>query len=172
MRFVGLDVHVATTSVCMRDSAGRILHETVIPTTAPALRRYVRVHRGPLAVVLEEGSLASWVYQVLAGSVAKLVVCNPRHNRLLHSGLKNDRVDAAKLAELLRLGAVQHDTQPVAIRELVLHYDVLVTDVMRARRVDIRAERPPHRWTGRAHEFAASSALVAAAPYRVRESAD
>jgi hypothetical protein len=34
--------------------------------------------------------------------VEKLVVCNPRKNALLKDGNKNDRIDARKLAELLR----------------------------------------------------------------------
>ena len=34
----------------------------------------------------------------------KVVVCNPRKNALLKSGNKNDRIDARKLAELLRNG--------------------------------------------------------------------
>jgi hypothetical protein len=115
-RFVGLDVHDQTTSICMRDREGRILHETVIPTSAAALRRYFRVHRGRIAVTVEEGSLAGWVYQILHDRVADLLVCNPRHNRLLNAGSKSDRIDARKLSELLRLGAltlVHHDAQPL-----------------------------------------------------------
>jgi hypothetical protein len=34
--------------------------------------------------------------------VDKLVVCNPRKNALLKDGNKSDRIDARKLAELLR----------------------------------------------------------------------
>lgn len=163
-RFVGLDVHDATTSICMRDRDGRILHETVIPTTTAALRRYFRLHRGRIAVTFEEGTLASWLYQILHEQVALLIVCNPRHNRLLNVGSKSDRIDARKLSELLRLGAlrpVHHDAHPVEIRELVAHYDVLVTDsirvmvrirsIYRANGVRVEGEnahesRPRKRW--------------------------
>ncbi len=34
--------------------------------------------------------------------VDKLVVCNPRKNALLKDGNKSDRIDARKLADLLR----------------------------------------------------------------------
>lgn len=134
-RFVGLDVHDKTTSICMRDRDGRVLHETVIPTTAAALRRYFRLHRGPIAATFEEGPLAGWLYQVLHDRVDDLLVCDPRRNRLLKAGSKSDRIDARKLSELLRIGAlhrVHHDAQPIAIRELVAHYDALVADVVRA----------------------------------------
>jgi len=106
----------------------------VIPTTKAALRRYFRMHRGQIAATIEEGTLAGWLYQLLHDQVADLLVCDPRHNRLLNAGSKSDRIDARKLSELLRIGAlrrVHHDAQPVAIRELVAHYDVFVADAVR-----------------------------------------
>ena len=39
--------------------------------------------------------------------VKYLVVCNPKHNHLLKQGSKNDRIDARKLANLLRLNALK-----------------------------------------------------------------
>jgi hypothetical protein len=41
---------------------------------------------------------------VLKPQVHELVVCNPRRNALLKEGSKSDKVDARKLAELLRSG--------------------------------------------------------------------
>jgi hypothetical protein len=38
--------------------------------------------------------------------VTKVVVCNPRKNALLKEGNKSDRIDARKLAELLRNGSL------------------------------------------------------------------
>jgi transposase len=54
-------------------------------------------------VTFEEGTWAAWLYDLLKAHVAKLVVCNPRKNALLQDGNKSDRIDARKLAELLRL---------------------------------------------------------------------
>jgi hypothetical protein len=53
-------------------------------------------------VTFEEGTWAAWLYDLLKPHVAKLVVCNPRKNALLKDGNKSDRIDARKLAELLR----------------------------------------------------------------------
>lgn len=132
-RFIGLDVHQATTSICVRDRAGRIVEQCVIPTTAPALRRYFPPRRS-VAVAFEEGPLAAWLFRLLTGRVGQLVVCNPRYNRLIRAGVKNDRIDAAKLSELLRLGAlhpVHHDRTPLLLREFVAHYSTIVNDTMR-----------------------------------------
>jgi hypothetical protein len=39
--------------------------------------------------------------------VTKIVVCDPRRNALLKEGNKSDKVDARKLAELLRAGLLR-----------------------------------------------------------------
>jgi transposase len=54
------------------------------------------------APALEEGTCSAWLYDLLHPHVDKLVVCNPRKNALLKDGNKSDRIDARKLAELLR----------------------------------------------------------------------
>lgn len=133
-RFVGMDVHEATTSICIRDRRGNILQEIIIPTTASALRRFFPRHRKRWAVTFEEGPLAQWLYELLAGRVAQLVVCNPRYNRLIRDGSKSDRIDAAKLSELLRVGGlrpVRHTLKPEPITEMAKHYEALVGDSLR-----------------------------------------
>ena len=129
-RFVGLDVHRETTSICVRDRAGKVVEQTVIATTAAAIRRFFRPRLGTV-VTAEEGPLAAWLYRLLHGRVDDVFICNPRYNRLLRAGVKNDRIDAAKLAELLRLGAlhrVHHELTPIALRELVAHYSIVISD--------------------------------------------
>src|SRR5262249_37863444 len=67
--------------------------------------------------------------------VNKLVVCNPRKNALLKHGNKNDRIDARKLAELLRLDnlkPVYHgETSVRTLRELAPSYLTIVKDLTR-----------------------------------------
>jgi hypothetical protein len=63
------------------------------------------------------------------------VVCNPRKNALLKHGNKSDRIDARKLADLLRL----NDLEPVyhgetgvrMLRELARSYLTIVKDLSR-----------------------------------------
>jgi len=40
----------------------------------------------------------------LQPQVARVLVCDPRRNALLKEGNKSDRIDARKLADLLRTG--------------------------------------------------------------------
>ena len=71
--------------------------------------------------------------------MAKLVVCNPRKNALLKDGNKSDRIDARKLAELLRgnqLKAVYHgETGMRMLRELARSYLTIVKDTARVKSV-------------------------------------
>ena len=53
----------------------------------------------------------AWLHDLLKPYGTHVVVCDPRKNALLKSGNKNDRIDARKLADLLRtelLSAVYH----------------------------------------------------------------
>src|SRR6516225_3691913 len=54
-----------------------------------------------------EGTWAAWLYDVLRPHVQEIVVCNLRRNALLKEGSKGDKIDARKLAELLRSGMLR-----------------------------------------------------------------
>jgi transposase len=86
-------------------------------------------------VTFEEGTWATWLYDLLKPHVDELVVCNPRKNAPLKDGNKSDRIDARKLAELLRgnqLKPVYHgETGMRMLRELARSYLTIVKDVSR-----------------------------------------
>jgi len=64
--------------------------------------QFIQGLRGDLHVTLEEGSWSAWLYDLLKPHVTRLVVCDPRKNALLKEGNKSDKIDARKLADLLR----------------------------------------------------------------------
>jgi len=101
-KYIGLDVHQATISVAVMDSKGKIIMESVLETKAATILKFFGGLRGTLSVTFEEGTWSVWLYDLLNPHVNKLVVCNPRKNALLKDGNKSDRIDACKLAELLR----------------------------------------------------------------------
>ena len=75
----------------------------------------------------------AWLYDLLQPHVAQLVVCNPVKNALFRDGNKSDRIDARKLAELLRgnhLKPVYHGETDVRMqRELARSYPPIVRDL-------------------------------------------
>ena len=101
-KYIGLDVHQATIVVAVLDSSGRLVMESILETEAAAILQFFAGLRGTVSVTFEEGTWSVWLYDLLNPHVDKLVVCNPRKNALLKDGNKSDRIDARKLAELLR----------------------------------------------------------------------
>jgi transposase len=109
--------------------------ESIVETKASTLLDFLHGLRGELHVTLEEGTWATWLYEVLQPHVREVVVCNSRRNALLKEGSKNDRVDARKLSELLRAGllrAVYHGENGLrTLRELARSYEVVSKDLRR-----------------------------------------
>jgi transposase len=100
-KYIGLDVHQATISVAVVDSAGKLVMEAILETKAETILQFLRGLRGSLHVTFEEGTWAAKLHDLLQPHVTRVVACDPRKNALLKAGNKNDRIDAHKLAELL-----------------------------------------------------------------------
>jgi hypothetical protein len=110
-KYIGMDVHKESISIAVRNADGKIVMECVIETKASMILQFLDGLRGDLYVTFEEGTWATWLYDLLKPHVTKLVVCDPRRNALLQDGNQNDRVDARKLSDLLylnKLNAVYH----------------------------------------------------------------
>src|SRR5215475_5558443 len=103
-KYIGMDVHKETISVAVLNSAGKLVMESILETKAATIVEFIQGLRGDLYVTFEEGTWAAWLYDLYKPYVTKVVVCNPRRNALLKEGNKTDRIDARKLAELLRAG--------------------------------------------------------------------
>ena len=102
--YVGLDVHEASICLAVLDQKGKLVMESVGETSAATALGFLKGLRGQVEVTFEEGTHAAWLYGTLQRAEVKVVVCDPRRNRLLRDGNKSDRVDARKLAQLLRAG--------------------------------------------------------------------
>ena len=135
VKYIGLDVHKEAIAIAVLNGAGKFVMESIVETKASTLLDFLHGLRGELHVTLEEGTWAAWLYDVLKPHVGEIVVCNPRRNALLKEGSKSDKVDARRLAELLRTGmvrAVYHGENGLrALRELARSYEVVSKDLKR-----------------------------------------
>jgi len=102
-KYIGMDVHKESISIAVRNDAGKIVMECVIETKTSAILEFVDGLRGDLHVTFEEGTWAAWLYDLLKPHVTELVVCDPRKNASMREGNQSDKIDARRLAELLRL---------------------------------------------------------------------
>ena len=80
-KYVGLDVHQATTVIVVREESGRIIVRTIVPTEATPLTEFFRSVRGSVHVSFEEGTQSHWLYTLLVPLVMRVVVCNRRDAR-------------------------------------------------------------------------------------------
>ncbi len=103
-KYIGMDVHNEATTIAVISAAGKLVMESIVETKASTIVQLIEGLRGELYVTFEEGTWATWLYELLKPRVRKVVVCDPRKNALLKASNKSDRIDARKLAELLRGG--------------------------------------------------------------------
>lgn len=132
-KYVGMDVHQASTVASVRDDSGRLIVRSILPTHGPSLTEFFSGMRGARHVVFEEGTQSQWLYDLLVPIVDRVVVCDGRRAR--REGNKGDRVDADRLSELLRLGGlhpVYHGSSHRAdLKELTRAYRSVVEDSVR-----------------------------------------
>ena len=134
-KYIGMDVHKESISIAVMNAAGKIVMECVIETKASMILQFIDGLRGDVRVTFEEGTWAAWLYDLLKPHVSEVLVCNPRKNALLKDGSKSDRIDARKLAELLRgnhLKPVYHGEHGLrTLKELARSYLTINKDVAR-----------------------------------------
>ena len=104
-------------------------------TKASSILQFIHGLRGELHVTWEEGTWAAWLYDLLQPQVKRVLVCDPRRNALLKEGNKSDKIDARKLADLLRTGMVRpvyHGEHGLrTLRELGRSYQTISQDLNR-----------------------------------------
>src|SRR5436853_785544 len=134
-KYIGMDVHQATISVAVMDGRGKLIMECILETKAATILEFIEGLHGTLSLTFEEGTSAAWLHDLLKPHISRLVVCDPRKNALLKDGNKSDRIDARKLAELLRTNQVKpvyHGEHGVrTLKELGRSYLTITKDVTR-----------------------------------------
>ena len=134
--YIGADVHSNNTELAI-EQRGKIVARYSVPTTIPAISTVLSSLQGKKILAMEEGPMAGWLYRNLNEKVDKLVVSEPRRNKLISSeGDRDDRIDSAKLAVLLRgnfLKAVHHtsDDHRAHLKHWVNLYHDRVRDAVR-----------------------------------------
>jgi transposase len=128
-------VHKDSISLAVRNAAGKIVMESLIETKASMILQFIDGLRGDLHVTFEEGTSAAWLYDLLKPHVTRVVVCDPRKNKSMREGNQSDKIDARRLAELLRLNhltPVYHGEHGLrTLKELVRTYLTVTKDLAR-----------------------------------------
>ncbi len=135
IKYIGMDVHKEAVVIAVLSGSGKLEMESIVETKASSILQFIHGLRGELHVTWEEGTWASWLYDLLKPQVQEVLVCDPRRNALLKEGNKSDKIDARKLADLLRTGMlrpVYHGEHGLrTLRELGRSYQSLGQDLNR-----------------------------------------
>jgi len=107
IKYIGMDVHKEAVEIAVQNGTGKQVMESIVETQASSILQFIQGLQGELHVTREEGTWAAWLYDLLQPHVQQVLVCDPRRNALLKEGNKSDKIDARKLADLLRTGMLR-----------------------------------------------------------------
>jgi len=109
--YIGADVHSNSTELAI-EKRGKIVARYSVPTSIPAIINVLDSLHGKKYLAIEEGPMSGWLYRNLNKKLDQFISSDPRRNKLIASdGDKDDKIDAGKLASLLRgdfLRAIHH----------------------------------------------------------------
>lgn len=122
MQYVGLDVSMEETSVCVLDASGSTIWEGSVESEPSAIVGMLH-RRAPDAakVGLETGPTSTWLWHELRAAGVPAICIDARHAQAALSMRlnKTDRNDAAGLAQLMRMGWYRE----VQVKQLAAHGD-------------------------------------------------
>ena len=105
--YIGLDVSLASTAVCVLDKKGEIVTEAQVASTPEALVLFMaKLPHEIAAIGLEAGPLSHWLHKGMSDAGFEPVLMETRQVKaaLQAMPIKTDRRDAEGIARLLQMG--------------------------------------------------------------------
>lgn len=102
--YIGLDIHKKTISYCIKRIDGYLVRQGTITAERNALLHWMHGLPGPWIGAMEATIFTGWVYDFLKPHAMDLKVAHPEMLKAITAAKKkNDRADAQKIADLLRV---------------------------------------------------------------------
>lgn len=124
--YIGFDVHKKTICYCVKTYQGETIYQGTVSATRPALQKWLKNRKTPWLGAMEATMFTGWIYDFLHPHADDLKVAHPEMLKAITvAKKKNDRADAATLADLLRVNLLPECTMmPTDLRELrrILRY--------------------------------------------------
>ena len=105
--YVGLDVSLKQTAVCVVDQAGKIKREAMVASDPDAITEFIVAHAPYVARIgLETGATSTWLWTELNKRGLPVICIDARHAKaaLKMQINKSDRNDAAGIARIMQCG--------------------------------------------------------------------
>jgi transposase len=103
--YCGIDLHARSMYVCILNAAGEVMVHRNLPATPEHFLTVVRPYRDDLVVAVECIFTWYWLADVCAEEGIPFILGHALYMKAIHGGkAKNDKIDARKIAVLLRGG--------------------------------------------------------------------
>ena len=124
--YIGLDIHKKTIAYCIKRVDGTVTAQGTVAAQRTALTKWLQDLPGAWYGAMEATMFTGWVYDFLKPHALELKVAHPEMLKAITAAKKkNDRADAEKIADLLRVNLLPECYMaPVELRELrrILRY--------------------------------------------------
>jgi transposase len=128
--YIAIDWSIVNMAIARMTKKSNKITAIDVPSDIEDLQVYLKNLKGSKVLAIEETTTSQWLYAELNECVDRILICDPNRNKLLNEGPKNDKIDARKLAQLLKAGLlkeVYHSTDKfLYLRRLVSGYEDLV----------------------------------------------
>lgn len=128
--YIAIDWSIKNMAIARMTAKSNKIAVIDVPASVTELQAYLKNLKGTKILTIEETTTAQWLYTELKEHVDRILICDPWRNRLLSDGPKTDKIDAAKLVQLLRanlMKEVYHSGDRfLNLRKLVSGYEDLV----------------------------------------------
>src|SRR6266581_1644354 len=107
VHYIGLDVSLKRTSICVVNQVGSVVREGVVESEPEAIAAFVRLKApGAVRIGLETGPTATWLWTELKRLGLPVICIDARHAKavLKMQINKSDRNDAAGIARIMQTG--------------------------------------------------------------------
>ena len=151
-QYVGLDVSLKQTAICIVDRKGRIEREGVAASDPETIAAFVKSHAPHVARIgLETGATATWLWTELNKLGLSIICIDARHAKaaLKMQINKSDRNDALGIARIMQCGWYKEvrvkDLSSHAIKAVLISRAVLVKI---RRDIENQIRRAPQKFLG------------------------
>ena len=102
--YIGLDIHKKVIAYCIKRIDGELVRQGIVAAERKALKKWLMELPGPWHGAMEATIFTGWVYDFLKPYALELKVAHPAMLKAITvAKKKNDRADAEKIADLLRV---------------------------------------------------------------------
>lgn len=81
MNYIAVDTHISTLDFAVVNERGKLVDEKRVRTGVKDFMKYVKGISHPRQIIIEEGTLSSWLLEICNKFGERLIITDPKINR-------------------------------------------------------------------------------------------